>query len=128
MNANHDPSPMRGLFQGLRRLLIVGAVAAAAFQAWSQVDPEATLRLRVAAALTTADVWAVGTDLHVDDRDVRVQGFVRSEEDRRRVLHVVAATSGVRSVEDALAITAWPQARITTVGTSEIALAGASAN
>ena len=107
MNVARDPR--------LRRLqqLAVGAVAIIAgfvsVAVWSAADPEATLRLRVLAALTTHEVWAVGTDVQVVGAEVRVQGFVRSELDRARVLAVAAEVPGVERVRDRLSLTAWPR-------------------
>ena len=55
-------------------------------------------------------MWAVGTDVHVSGTEVRLQGFVRSEADRTRVLEVAASVSGVDRVRDRMSLTAWPEA------------------
>jgi hypothetical protein len=95
-----------------RRLLSLAAafgIVLAVAATWASVDPEGVLRLRVIAALTTSDVWAVGTDVRVVGSEVRVQGFVRSEADRARVLAVARDVTGVERVRDRMSLTAWPE-------------------
>ncbi len=90
-------------------VVVAVAVGFGSVALWSAADPEASLRLRVIAALTVHEVWAVGTDVQVVGRDVRVQGFVRSEAERARVVAVVAGVAGVGRVSDRLSLTAWPE-------------------
>jgi hypothetical protein len=95
-----------------RRRFVVVALMLGVFAAipslWASAQPESALRLKVIAALTAHEVWAVGTDVHVSGTEVRLQGFVRSEADRARVLEVASAVSGVGRVRDQLSLTAWP--------------------
>ncbi len=107
-------------------VLVLGAVGAVS-SLWAAADPEDVLRLRVIAALTAHEVWAVGADVQVTGSEVRVQGFVHSESDRRDVIAVVASVSGVSRVRDHLSLTAWPE-RPVSEGATQVALLAASAD
>lgn len=116
-------------FHGRRwvAVAVMTGLLAAVPSIWATADPESALRLRVIAALTAHEVWAVGTDVHVSGTEVRVQGFVRSEADRVRVLEVASGVAGVGRVRDQLNLTAWPTPTPVD-GTAQIALLAASAD
>ena len=113
----------------LRPLAAAGVTILAGFASvavWSAADPEAALRLRVLTALTANEVWAVGTDVKVVGAEVRVQGFVRSEADRARVMAIAAGVRGVERVRDRLSLTAWPERPLAERQTRVAVLAGRS--
>lgn len=117
MNVTRNPLPSRW-----SAIVIALAMGLAAVAAWSAADPEGVLRLRVIVALTTHEVWAVGTDVQVVGHEVRLQGFVRSEADRAQVLAVARGVAGVERVRDRMRLTAWPEPVLAASGSPQVAL------
>ena len=109
-------------------VLALLAALAGSFSVWRDANPDEWLRVRVIAALTASDVWAMGTEVKVvRGTTVRLQGFVHYEEDRARLVALAQAVPGVHRVREKLYVTAWPE-REPAADPARVAYIGGAAN